>query len=216
MKFFLDSTDIKEIIKYSEYGIVDGITTNPTLMSQSKLPFCETVKRICDFVTGDISIEIVANDYNTMLEEGKKILAINKNIVLKLPITWDGIKACKYFSENGTKVNMTLCFSENQALIAAKVGAYYISPFIGRLNDIAEDGMLLVSNIRKIYNIHSISTKILAASIRTAQQVFEVAMHGADVATLPVSVLSNILDHELTNAGLEIFNRDWKKSGMKI
>jgi len=216
MELFLDSTDIDEIKKYTSYGIVDGITTNPTLFVTAKKDFYEVTKEICSLVSGDVSIEVASNDYENMIIEGKKITAIAKNVALKLPVTWDGIRACRYFSDNGTKVNMTLCFSTNQALLAAKAGAAYISPFIGRLEDQGEDGIALIADIRDIYDNYKIKTKILAASIRTPEHVSDAAICGADVATIPTKVFSLLLDHPLTDAGLKRFNEDWAKSGMKI
>jgi transaldolase len=214
MELFLDSVDGTEIEKYSTF--IDGITTNPSLMASSKANFYDTIDKICALVKGDVSIEVASNDFKTMVEEGDKIVAIAANIVIKLPVTWDGLKACKYFTDKGHKVNMTLCFSASQALLAAKVGATYISPFIGRLDDIGEDGMQLISEIRTIYDNYEFKTKILAASIRTIQHVTEAALYGADVATIPAKLMSQLVVHPLTDKGLEQFNQDWAKSGMKI
>ncbi len=216
MEIFLDSVDLAEIKKYHTYSIIDGITTNPSLMASSKLDFYDTISSICKLVKGDISVEVASNDFEAMVKEGDKILAIASNIVVKLPMTWDGLRACKYFRDGGAKVNMTLCFSPNQALLAAKNGATYISPFIGRLEDIGEDGMQLIADIRNIYNNYDFKTKILAASIRTTEHVFEAALCGADVVTIPVKILSQLVEHDLTSKGLEKFNQDWVKSGMKI
>jgi transaldolase len=216
MKLFLDSTDIDEIKKYSSYGIVDGITTNPTLFTGSGGNFYKITEEICSLISGDVSIEVASNDYENMIIEGKKITAIAKNIALKLPVTWDGIRACRYFADNGAKVNMTLCFSASQALLAAKAGAEYVSPFIGRLEDSGEDGIALIADIRDIYDNYKIKTKILAASIRTPEHVSEAAICGADVATIPTKVFSLLLVHPLTDSGLRKFNEDWAKSGMKI
>jgi len=216
MELFLDSVDSLEIKKYSTYGIVDGITTNPSLMASSKTDFYETVGKICALVKGGVSIEVASNDFETMVKEGEKIVDIAENIVIKLPVTWDGLRACKYFTDQGHKVNMTLCFSASQALLAAKVGATYISPFIGRLDDIGEDGMQLIAEIRTIYDNYEFKTKILAASIRTVQHVAEAALYGADVATIPSKLMSHLVEHSLTDKGLEQFNKDWAKSGMKI
>jgi transaldolase len=214
MELFLDSVDGTEIEKYSTF--IDGITTNPSLMASSKANFYDTIDKICALVKGDVSIEVASNDFKTMVEEGDTIVAIAANIVIKLPVTWDGLKACKYFTDKGHKVNMTLCFSASQALLAAKVGATYISPFIGRLDDIGEDGMQLISEIRTIYDNYEFKTKILAASIRTIQHVTEAALYGADVATIPAKLMSQLVVHPLTDKGLEQFNQDWAKSGMKI
>jgi transaldolase len=216
MKLFLDSIDFAEIEKFSAFGIVDGITTNPTLMAASKIDFYETVSKIASLTKGDVSIEAASNDFENMLKEGHKILEIANNIVLKLPMTWDGLKACKYFVDKNYKVNMTLCFSVNQALLAAKAGATYVSPFIGRLDDIGEDGMQLIVDIREIYNNYEFSTQILAASIRTDQHITEAALCGADVATIPAKLMSGLINHPLTGKGLEQFNTDWAKSGKQI
>ncbi len=214
MELFLDSVDLVEIKKYASF--IDGVTTNPSLMAGSNSDFQETTSSICNAVHGDVSIEVVSNNFDEMLKEGEKILSIAPNVVIKLPVTWDGMKACKYFADKGHKVNMTLCFSVSQALMAAKAGAAYISPFIGRLDDIGEDGMMLISEIRTIYDNYQFSTKILAASVRTPDHVIEAALCGADVATIPVKILSKLLDHDLTTKGLEQFNQDWAESGMQI
>lgn len=216
MELFLDSVDSLEIKKYNAFGIIDGVTTNPSLMASAKKNFRETANDICNLIRGDVSIEVVSNDFEEMVEEGNKILEIATNMVVKLPITWDGLKACKYFSSKKRKVNMTLCFSASQALLAAKAGAAYISPFIGRLDDIGEDGMGLIAEIREIYDNYQFETKILAASIRTIEHVTEAALCGADVATIPAKIMSQLLAHPLTDKGLEQFNQDWTKSGMKI
>lgn len=216
MKIFLDSTDLAAIEKFAAYGIIDGITTNPSLMSASSLSFEEVVTKISSIIKGDISVEVVANDYEGMLREGAKILEIASGLVIKLPLTWDGIKACSYFAKQNIKVNMTLCFSVNQALLAAKAGAAYVSPFIGRLEDINEDGIGLIEDIRIAYNNYDFKTEILAASIRSLEHVQQVALCGADVATMPAKVLSEMINHPLTDAGLEKFNEDWAKSGKKI
>ncbi len=216
MELFLDSTDIFEIKKYQDFGIIDGVTTNPSLMAKAKMGFHETASNICKLVNGDVSIEVASNDYDNMIEEGKKILDISSNVVIKLPVTWDGLKACKYFAMKEKKVNMTLCFSANQAILAAKAGATYISPFIGRLDDIGADGMQLIEDIRDIYDNYEYNTKILAASIRTASHVREAALCGADVATIPVKVLEDLVKHSLTDKGLQQFNNDWLNSGLKI
>ena len=216
MQLFLDSINIEEIIKYNTFGLVDGITTNPSLMASSGKDFNKIASEICASISGDVSIEVASNDFESMIVEGKKIAAIAKNVVVKLPLTWDGIRACKYFSANKIKVNMTLCFSASQALLAAKAGATYVSPFIGRFEDNGGDGILLIANIRSIYNNYGFTTKILAASIRNPEDIIEAAIYGADAATVPVKVMAALLDHDLTKAGLEKFNQDWAKSGMKI
>ncbi len=216
MKLFLDSVDITEIKKFNTFGIVDGITTNPSLIAKSTVSFHETVNSLCGLIEGDVSIEVISNNFEEIIKEGEKILAINSNLVIKLPVTWDGIKACKYFSEKRHKVNMTLCFSPNQALLATKAGATYISAFVGRLDDIGEDGIQLIADIRDIYDNYKFKTKILAASIRTLDHIANVALCGADVATISEKLMSKLLDHHLTKKGLEKFNHDWVKSGMKI
>lgn len=217
MKFFIDSTDIKEIEELSVLGIIDGVTTNPSLFAKTEKDFYITAKEICAAVYGDVSLEVSAIDYDNMLKEGEKILNIAENVVLKLPMTLDGIKACSYFSGNGYRVNMTLCFSANQALIAAKAGAAYISPFIGRLDDAGQDGLELISDIRDIYdNYPDFDTEILAASIRNPYHLYQASMIGADVATMSAKVIKQALEHPLTDKGLEIFDQDWKSSGLKI
>ncbi|WP_417905305.1 fructose-6-phosphate aldolase [Candidatus Tisiphia endosymbiont of Micropterix aruncella] len=216
MQIFLDSADIKEIDEINQLGIIDGITTNPSLMSKTKDDFGSTIVKICKIVRSDVSVEVAANDVDTMISQGNKILGISNNIVIKLPMTWNGIKVCQYFADKGKKVNMTLCFSVNQALIAAKAGAYYVSPFIGRLDDIGQNGMSLISDIRQMYDNYQYQTKILAASIRNPNHVYQSAMYGADVATMSSKIIKQLLDHPLTDSGLEVFNRDWAKSGLKF
>lgn len=216
MQIFLDSADIKEIDEINQLGIIDGITTNPSLMSKTKDDFGSTIVRICKIVRSDVSVEVAANDVDTMISQGNKILGISGNIVIKLPMTWNGIKVCQYFADKGKKVNMTLCFSVNQALIAAKAGAYYVSPFIGRLDDIGQNGMSLISDIRQMYDNYQYQTKILAASIRNPNHVYQSAMYGADVATMSSKIIKQLLDHPLTDSGLEVFNRDWAKSRLKF
>lgn len=217
MRFFIDSTDIKEIEELNSYGIIDGVTTNPSLFAKTGGDFYIVAKDICAAVYGDVSLEVSATDYDNMLKEGEKILAIAENVVLKLPITLDGIKACSYFAGNGYRVNMTLCFSANQALIAAKAGAAYVSPFIGRLDDSGQDGLELISDIREIYdNYPDFDTQILAASIRNPYHLYQASMIGADVATMSAKIIKQALQHPLTDKGLEIFTSDWNKSGLSI
>ncbi len=217
MQFFLDSADIDEIKEINNLRIIDGITTNPSLIARINKDFKSTIATICKTIMGDVSVEVAANDFEGMVTQGNKILNIASNIVIKLPLTWDGIKACKYFSENSVKVNMTLCFSANQALIAAKAGATYISPFIGRLDDIGQNGMQLIRDIKQLYiNYPTLKTKILAASIRSPEHVHHSALFGADVATMPAKIIKQLLDHQLTAKGLEIFNQDWISSGLEI
>ncbi|HJK86456.1 MAG TPA: transaldolase family protein [Candidatus Megaira endosymbiont of Nemacystus decipiens] len=218
MKIFLDSINLDEIQKYQNIGIIDGVTTNPSLMSKSKINFSQMVEKLSQLVKGDISIEVVAENFEGMVIEGEKIISLSSsdNVVIKLPITWDGLKACKYFSEKNYKVNMTLCFSANQALLAAKCGATYVSPFIGRLNDVGADGAELIKDIKNIYQNYKFKTKILAASIRSIDHVFESALSGADFVTITESILELLVKHQLTDAGLKKFATDWKNSGMKI
>lgn len=216
MEIFLDSIDFDEITKYRSYGVIDGVTTNPTLIASATVEFHEIVSKICSIKDIDVSIEVPSNDYESMIKDGEKILKMAPNIVIKLPVTWDGIRACKYFTDIGQKTNMTLCFSANQAILAAKAGATYISPFIGRLDDIGFDGMQLIEDIRVIYDNYKFKTKILAASIRTLEHVSEAAICGADVVTIPGKLLSQLVNHDLTDQGLAKFNADWAKSGMKI
>jgi transaldolase len=216
MKIFLDSVDVAEISKFVDYGIIDGITTNPTLMASTPMSFSEIITELALLLKGDISVEVVSNDFQSMIKEGNKILEIDSNLVIKLPITWSGIKACKYFSKQNIKVNMTLCFCLNQALLAAKAGATYVSPFVGRLEDIGDDGIGLISDIRSVYNNYSIKTEILAASIRTLDHVKQVALNGANAVTLPIKILSEMINHQLTEVGLKKFNDDWIKSGKKF
>ena len=216
MELFLDSVDLTEIKKYNMIGILDGVTTNPSLMTGSNNNFRETVSNICAIVKGGVSVEVISNDFEGMLKEGETILSIAKNVVVKLPITWDGLRACRYFVDKGHKVNMTLCFTANQGLLAAKAGATYVSPFVGRLDDIGDDGMMLISEIRTIFDNYSLGTKILAASIRSSDHVAEAGMCGADIVTLPPKVFSKLLDHDLTAQGIYQFNQDWAKSRMKI
>lgn len=216
MKFFVDTADIADIKELVSTGMLDGVTTNPSLIAKSGRDFIEVVTEICGIVDGPVSAEVTALDVETMLAEGRKLAKIAPNIAVKVPLTWDGLKACKALTDEGTMVNVTLCFSANQALLAAKAGATFISPFIGRLDDINLDGMELIEEIRTIYDNYGFETEILAASIRTANHVKEVALIGADVATVPPAVLRGLAKHPLTDAGLEQFLNDWKKTGQKI
>ena len=216
MKIFLDSTDVIEISKFVNYGIIDGITTNPSLISNSNLTFKDLVTQITSIVKGDISVEVTSNDYDGMIKDGMRILEISDDLVIKLPLTWNGIKACGYFSKQNTKVNMTLCFTVNQALLAAKAGATYVSPFIGRLDDINKNGVDLIASIKLAYSNHNIKTQILAASIRSVEHIEKACIFGADAVTVPPKILSYMIHHELTDAGLKKFNEDWAKSGKKI
>lgn len=218
MQIFLDSADIDEIKEINELGIIEGLTTNPSLIAKAKGDFNTIIAGICKIISKDVSVEVAANDFEGMISQGEKIAKIADNIVIKLPITWEGLKACKYFSSKGIKVNMTLCFSANQALLAAISGAAYISPFIGRLDDIGYDGMNLIKDIRQIYNNYKdlLQTKILAASIRSPQHFYQSALIGADVITLPGKIIKQLIEHPLTQKGVEAFNRDWKDSNLVI
>jgi transaldolase len=218
MEFFLDTANLNDINKFLPFGIVDGVTTNPSLLAQnSAKPFLEAIKDICSKVMGPVSVEVTARDYLEMLQQGSKILDISPNIILKLPITWDGIRACHYFSSNGYKVNMTLCFSVNQALLAAKAGAYYVSPFIGRIDDTGHDGMHFLSEVHKVFsNYPKIKTQILAASIRHVNHVYVAAKIGVSVVTMAPEVMTSLINNHLTQIGLEKFESDWQKSDLKI
>ncbi len=218
MQIFLDSADLREIEEVYGYGIIDGLTTNPTLLAKTKTKLTETITQICAIVSGDVSIEVTANDYENMLAQSDKICQLASNIVIKLPLTWDGIRTCKYLSHKGIKTNMTLCFSANQALLAAKAGATYVSPFIGRLDDIGQDGIKLIKDIRQIFDNYPmvLNTKILAASIRNPLHVTQAALVGADVITMPGKLIKQLLEHPLTSQGLQMFNDHWSASGLKF
>jgi transaldolase len=216
MKFFADTAEIEDIKKLQETGLLDGITTNPSLIAKSGRDFKEVIKEICGIVPGPVSAEVASTDFDTMIKEAHVLRKLADNVVVKLPLTVDGLKACKVLTGEGTKTNVTLCFSPNQALLAAKVGATYISPFIGRLDDINLEGMQLIRDIRQIYDNYAFSTEILAASIRSANHVTEAALAGADVATIPPAVIYKLADHPLTKSGLEQFVKDWKGTGQSI
>ena len=216
MKFFIDTADVDAIRELNDLGMVDGVTTNPSLILKSGRDILEVTKEICSFVKGPVSAEVVALTAPEMIAEGRKLAAIAPNIAVKVPLTWDGLKTCKVLSGEGFMVNVTLCFSANQALIAAKAGATFISPFIGRLDDINLDGLDLIGDIRTIYDNYDVPTQILAASIRSANHVKDCAMIGADVVTAPPSVIKALANHVLTDKGLEQFLKDWAKTGQKI
>lgn len=216
MKFFVDTADTAAIAELAELGMVDGVTTNPSLILKSGRDILEVTREICALVPGPVSAEVVATEAAAMIAEGRKLAKIAPNIAVKVPLTWDGLKACKTLSDEGTMVNVTLCFSANQALIAAKAGATFISPFIGRLDDINLDGMELIADIRTIYDNYDFKTQILAASIRSVNHVTEAARIGADVATVPPGVLKALAHHPLTEKGLATFLADWEKTGQKI
>lgn len=216
MKFFVDTAVVADIKELNDYGLLDGVTTNPSLIAKSGRDFKEVIAEICSFVDGPVSAEVAAMDYDGMVAEGDHLAQIADNVVIKLPLTLDGLKACRYFSNKGIKTNVTLCFSANQALLAAKAGATYISPFVGRLDDINIDGMDLIRDIREIYDNYGFATEILAASIRTANHVKDAALAGADVSTIPPSVIKSLANHVLTDKGLEQFAKDWAATGQKI
>ncbi len=216
MKFFVDTAEIEDIKELNDLGMVDGVTTNPSLILKSGRDIMEVTKEICDIVSGPVSAEVVAMEADAMIAEGRKLADIAENIAVKLPLTWDGLKACKVLSDDGMMVNVTLCFSANQALLAAKAGATFISPFIGRLDDINLDGMDLIQDIRTIYDNYGFETSILAASIRSANHVLDCARIGADVMTAPPEVIRKLVSHPLTDKGLDQFMKDWAKTGQNI
>jgi transaldolase len=216
MKFFVDTADIKDIKELNDLGLLDGVTTNPSLILKSGGKIAEVTKQICDIVKGPVSAEVTATEYDEMMKQAKVLARIADNIAIKVPLTWDGLKACRALRAEGRMVNVTLCFSANQALLAAKAGATFISPFIGRIDDMGIDGVELISEIRTIYDNYGFKTEILAASIRTVNHVKQVAMIGADVATVPPATLKALVKHPLTDKGLEQFLADWKKTGQTI
>jgi transaldolase len=217
MDFFVDTADVAEIRELASLGLLDGVTTNPSLIAKAGRDFKTIIGEICEVVPGPVSAEVAATDVDGMLTEGRILARIAKNVAVKVPLTWDGLKACRTLTGEGTMVNVTLCFSANQALLAAKAGATFVSPFIGRLDDIGLEGMDLIREIRTIFdNYASIETKILAASIRTVNHVRDAALIGADVATVPPAILKALVRHPLTDKGLEAFLADWKKTGQKI
>ena len=216
MKFFVDTADVSEIRELNDLGLHYRVTTNPSLIMKSGRDIMEVTKEICSIVDGPVSAEVTAMDYDGMMKEAAVLAKIADNICIKLPLTLDGLKACKALTSAGHKTNVTLCFSANQALLAAKAGATYISPFIGRLDDIHLNGMELIGEIRTIYDNYDFATEILAASIRTVNHVKEAALIGADVATIPPATLKALVKHPLTDKGLEAFMADWAKTGQKI
>lgn len=216
MKFFVDTADVDEIRELADTGLLDGVTTNPSLIMKSGRDIIEVTKEICSIVDGPVSAEVTATDFDGMIKEATILSKIADNICIKLPLTMDGLKACKVLTSRGHKTNVTLCFSANQALLAAKAGATFISPFIGRLDDMGIDGMELIEEIRVIYDNYGFETEILAASIRTVNHVKDAALAGADVATIPPSTLKALVKHPLTDKGLEAFLADWAKTGQKI
>jgi transaldolase len=217
MKFFVDTADVKEIRELADTGMLDGVTTNPTLIAKSGRDFIEVIKEICAIVPGPVSAEVVSTDAEGMIREGEKLAKIAKNITIKVPLTWDGLKACKHFTSKGTMVNVTLCFSAAQAILAAKAGATFVSPFVGRLDDIGEDGMQLIDDICTIYRQYEyFHTQVLVASIRSTDHIIRAAKVGAHVSTIPPSVLKQLVHHPLTDKGLAAFLADWQKTGQKI
>ena len=216
MKFFLDGSDIEKIKKFSDLGLIDGVTTNPSIILKSGKNMIEVISELANIVSGSISAEVSALDSEKMVEEGIKLSQIAENVTVKLPITWDGLEACNSLSQKGISVNMTLCFSASQALLAAKSGAEYVSPFIGRLDDLNLDGADLISDIKLIYSNYNFSTKVLAASIRTINHVKQCALLGADVATIPIDIFEKLVKHPLTDSGLSQFTADWEKTGQSI
>ena len=216
MKFFIDSADLSEIEYLASVGLCDGVTTNPSIIAKSGRDFKEVIAEICQLTEGHVSAEVVATDADQMISEGRKLRGIAENVCVKLPLTMDGLKACNTLSKEGVPTNVTLCFSANQALLAAKVGATYISPFIGRLDDLALDGMELIRDIREIYDNYGYETEILAASIRNINHVKEAALAGADVMTSPPKVIRQLATHALTDKGLAAFLKDWEGTGQSI
>jgi len=216
MKFFADTAEIDEIAALAETGMVDGVTTNPSLILKSGRDILEVTREICALVDGPVSAEVVSLVADDMIAEGRKLAKIAENIAIKVPLTWDGLKACKVLTGEGNMVNVTLCFSANQALLAAKAGATFISPFVGRLDDINLDGIDLIADIRTIYDNYDFETQILAASARTVNHISDCALVGADIVTAPPAVLRKLAAHPLTDKGLATFMEDWKKTGQKI
>ena len=216
MKFFIDTASLKEIREAESMGILDGVTTNPSLVSkEGNVDFHEHVRTICEIVNGPVSAEVTATDTEGMLKQGRELAKLHPNVTVKVPLTKDGLKACKVLRGEGTKVNVTLCFSANQALLAAKAGATFISPFVGRLDDIGQDGMELIRDIVQIYRNYGFETQVLTASVRHPIHVLQAAKIGSHVATMPFKVIEQLAKHPLTNIGMEKFLDDWKKGGQK-
>ena len=216
MKFFVDTADIADIREMADTGLLDGVTTNPSLIAKSGRDFMEVTKEICDIVDGPVSAEVVALDHDTMMKEAETLRKIADNVCIKVPLTIDGLKTCKKLTGDGTQVNVTLCFSANQALLAAKAGATFVSPFVGRHDDNGFDGMELIADIRQIYNNYNFGTEILVASVRNPVHVLKSALIGADVATMPPAVIKGLFKHILTDKGIEGFVADWAKTGQNI
>jgi transaldolase len=216
MKIFLDTANVNELREVAAMGLLDGATTNPSLIAKEKRPFRDLVEEICRIVDGPVSLEVVATDTEGMVQQGRELAKIAPNVVVKLPTTAEGIKALRILGREGVKTNLTLCFSPTQALFVAKAGATYVSPFLGRLDDIAQVGMDLIRTIRKVYDNYGFETNILAASLRNPLHVVDAAVAGADVATLPFAVFQQLLKHPLTDIGLKRFLDDWEKAGVRI
>lgn len=212
MKFFIDTANVDEIREINSWGVLAGVTTNPSLVAKEGRDFIETLKEIIDIVDGPISAEVISTEADGMIEEGEKLASLSKNIVIKVPMTSEGLKAVKHFAKKKIKTNVTLVFSANQALLAARAGATYVSPFLGRLDDIGQDGLVLISDIVDIFNAHGIDTEIIAASIRHPIHVIEAAKMGAHIGTIPHKVFNQLIQHPLTDAGIEKFLADWEKA----
>ncbi len=216
MKFFVDSANIEEIAELKNLGLADGVTTNPSLILKAGRNFQSIAKDICELIEGPVSLEVSSSSIDQMRAEAEKLRVISENVVVKLPMTWNGLKVCRDLANSGTKVNMTLCFTANQAILAAKAGAEFVSPFVGRLDDTKIDGVGLIKEIRTIYDNYSFRTKILAASIRSLEHIKNCSIAGAEAVTAPPAILQELVNHPLTDKGLEIFSSDWEKSKQKI
>jgi transaldolase len=216
VKFFLDTANLEELKKGVELGLVDGVTTNPTLIAKEGRPIAEQIRRICEIVNGDISAEVVATNGDDMLREGRELAKIHKNVVVKVPLTRDGIRACSILSKEGIRVNVTLCFSAAQAILAGKAGAYFVSPFVGRIDDIGWDGTQLIKDIVLIYKNYNVKTQVLAASLRSSIHVIDAAKAGADIGTMPWKVLDMMFNHPLTDKGLDQFLKDYAKAFQEV
>lgn len=214
MKIFLDTANIEDIKEINSLGVIHGVTTNPSLIAKEKRDLKETLKEIASIVDGPISGEVISLDYENMIKEAEELAGIHKNIVVKIPMTYDGLKAVSYLSKKGIRTNVTLIFSAAQALLAARAGASYVSPFLGRLDDIGSNGLILIEDISEIFNVHNIQTEIIAASIRNPIHVIEAAKLGANIGTLPPSVIRALINHPLTDAGIEKFKEDWEKANL--
>ncbi len=212
MELYIDTANLDEIKQAHDMGVLDGVTTNPSLIAKEKVPYHKRLAEICEIVKGPVSAEVISTDYEGMIKEGREAAKIAQNIVIKLPCTMEGLKACKTFTNEGKRTNLTLCFQPMQAMLVAKAGAFLVSPFIGRLDDVSEDGMDLIQRIRTIYDNYGMKTKILAASIRHSKHMVDCALAGADVATVPFSLIKQLMSHPLTDSGLKKFVEDYKKA----